>query len=740
MTSVLHFCRRRSASLFAGLFGLALAVCAIVALLAWRRSPRRGLPYHDSFAAGKADEWKAFGGTWELADGGIRNDSDERGAKLVTGSPWWRNYTIEADVYLLGVSGDAGLLIRSSKEEEGVNAYSGYYAGVRTSDNSLVLGRADHGWQEETQRYPVANGIHPFQWYHLKLVAVGCEIAVSVGTTAQHDQTAFGISDPQCIASGRAGLRSYSSGSIWRNVFVRPATHQDIVEMLRKGSSHEPLLANTSEALSPNSPEALRDLEREQGLDAPVDRNVGNTRAQSIHSLLLASSAKPVRAMVRGVVVLTTPRLYVQDSSGGMYVSQYSGPPLRVGDDVEVRGEVHPGNFSSRMDHSAVQLLWGRSPVPPLSVTALQASTGRYDSTFIELHGLLTAKSRGPNDKLILDLNDGSQSFRAILNPGRSGALLSKLQLNSLLRLRGICVSDPSLTHNLTPFVLLLPSNEDLDVISGPPWWSTGHILALGISTALLAIISVILYHRIVDWRLRAILDERSRLAHEMHDTLAQSFAGIGFQLQAISNGVPKYMSQLHEQVELARDLVRHSHEEARRSIATLRAEALESEDVLGALEHCARRIVGNHMVVVATETQGDRRQIPLRTKDTLFRIGQEAVANAIRHAESSRISLRMVWADDKVTLYIEDDGIGFDPGSTSSGFGIRGMRRRAHAIAATLHIVSRAGAGASVWIEAPLPPRVTLASWPRILWKSMMEAWRHARTARTIGSHLYRG
>jgi hypothetical protein len=72
---------------------------------AYLDSPLRGLPYRDSFAKGNADEWKAFGGAWELADGVMRNDSDERGAKLLTGSPYWRDYSIEADIKLLDSSG-----------------------------------------------------------------------------------------------------------------------------------------------------------------------------------------------------------------------------------------------------------------------------------------------------------------------------------------------------------------------------------------------------------------------------------------------------------------------------------------------------------------------------------------------------------------------------------------------------------------------------------------------------------
>src|SRR5215475_1262463 len=130
-------------------------LAASTLLLIWYRSPKRGLPYHDQFADGQLKEWQQFGGSWSIAGDTIRNDSDERGAKLITGSPFWANYEAEADVQLLGTTcvqtgrgclGDAGILIRASDVDNGVDTYRGYYVGLRLNDQSLVLGRADYGW------------------------------------------------------------------------------------------------------------------------------------------------------------------------------------------------------------------------------------------------------------------------------------------------------------------------------------------------------------------------------------------------------------------------------------------------------------------------------------------------------------------------------------------------------------------------------------------------------------------
>ena len=712
------------------LLALLVFALALVGLRTYLHSPSRGLPYRDSFANAKADEWKAFGGTWELVNGLMHNGSDERGAKLLTGSTYWRNYYVEADVNLLGTNGDAGLIIRSRDEEEGVNAYTGYYAGVRTIDSTLVLGRDEHGWMEVNKQAQDPEGIRAGKWYHLKLLAYDCHIVATAAALPQSATTLLAISDPDCIPSGRVGLRSYSSGGIWRNVVVRPATHEDLVAMLKS--------ADGSIESEPRIP-GQYDAETFHRFPEPEETRASSTaRAQSIESLRFTSFSKPATATVRGVVTLTAPRLFVQDSTGGVYLPQPKAPLLKVGDEVEVTGEVHPGDFSSTMEHATVQLLWARTPMPPVSVTAFQASTGKFDAAFIEVQGRLAAKMHGTDNTLVLDLDEGPQSFRAILNPGRSDYLFNNLKLNSSLRLRGICVVDPAFTRNLTPFVLLLRSNEDLEVLAGPPWWSTLHVISIVVALLLVALAAIYLYHRVEHWRLQGVLEERQRLAHEMHDTLAQSFAGIGFQLQAIRNGLPDGNSPLLQQLDLARNLVRHSHEEARRSIATLRPESLESEDILCALDHCAKRMVEGGCVQVVSGREGDQIRIPLRIADTLYRIGQEAVANAIRHANPTLLTIQFKYAKDLACLLIEDNGVGFAQGNGLMGFGIRGMKRRAQTISAEFQIESKPGEGTRITITAPLPPRVTFTTLPKLFSRYVREHWTDARPSKHADSHSY--
>jgi signal transduction histidine kinase len=715
---------------------LSLALATGYGFWEYQRNPSRGLPYHDSFAGGKAEEWKAFGGTWELMNGSMRNDSDERGAKLLTGSQQWLNYSIEADVMLLGEGGNAGLIVRSSDEEEGVDAYTGYYAGLRNLDHSLVLGRAGHGWMEVAR--PVSfpgNKVLPGRWYHLKLLAYGCQLIAAADQPSQPTITTLSVKDVDCVVSGRAGLRSYASGGVWRNVVVRPASQQDAAVMLamvqpQDALNSEPQIADSVSLSGFHAPQA--------GIRTQALPSSPNT--QPISKLRLFPFARQERATVRGVVILASPELFVQDSTGGVLVKPATSETVRVGDEVEATGLVRPGDSNATLDDATVRVLWAGTPMPALSVTASQAATGAFDAEFIEVEGRLRHKEYGADDTLVFDLDSGPQSFRAVMKRGRGDSLYNRLREGSLLRIRGVSVVDSSSAADIAPFTLLVRSTDDFVELAGPPWWSARHLVAMAIGFLLLALLANFVYHRVDNWRLRAIVEEREHLAFEMHDTLAQGFAGIGFQLEAIRTGVPEEFSRMRQQIDLASDLVRHSHAEARRTVEMLRPQQLESEGLLSALAFCARRLVTGGSVAVTARSVGDVQPIPLRLSDNLYRIGQEALANAVRHAHAANLGIILEYKKTSVRLLVSDDGRGFTNGDEQTGFGVLGMRKRAASIGASLDISSDPAEGTRVAVIAPLPPRLTFHSWPQLLLKFLRERINHATTPDPAHPHPYRG
>jgi signal transduction histidine kinase len=729
---------------------LAGVVCAAVGLLLFEfwpllHDPHGRLPYHDSFSSGSADEWKAYGGSWEVLNGSIRNDSDERGAKLITGAPSWRNYSLNADVELLG-DGDAGLIVRANNAEEGVDSYSGYYVGLRTADNSLVIGLVDHGWVEHDPQ-PLPGGVHPFVWYHLSVMANGCRISAKATELGTRNQATNSWADRTCFASGQVGLRSYSSGGVWRNVSVLALPKNSLASPPSNSNSAETLSVERSSAsesvltsLLPGRSESQIPFEQPKSCDGA---NRGKAHrpeiVQHISSLRYMSGVTSPVVTVSGTVVLTAPVLYVQDSTGGVAIPDPQSPPLRLGDEVEAAGRIEPHGFSLILRDATVCHLWAGAPIPPLSVTANQAATGSFDAMFVELEGHLRDKAAGPEDTWILDLDDGEQSFRAIVSLGGGNSPVRSLSKDSVLRLRGICVVDPAYTHNLTAFVILLPSMEGIEVVAGPPWWSMRYLIASGFLILMVALLAYLLYLRMMHWRLHAVLGERERLAHEMHDTIAQSFAGIGFQLQAIRNQIPSDAHVLHQQLDLASDLAQRSHEEARRSIALLRPESFESAGLLAVLNSYATKLVeGGAVTVIATST-GNVSAVPVGIKDALFRIGQEAIANAIRHARSTEIRIDIRCQEGTVQLAVEDNGSGFTPGGESKGFGLVGMRKRAESISAVLRVLSAPGQGTRVEVVVPLPPRLTIVTWPRHVWKQLMERPSYAAKSRIENPYSYR-
>ncbi|HEX3891442.1 MAG TPA: histidine kinase [Terracidiphilus sp.] len=680
---------------------LAVAGIAMVAgaVFAYRSIAEKEPMQHQAISLEKQDAWQAFGGTWQYLGGVMTNNSDERGAKLMTGPGYWTNYSVEADVLLLGQYGDAGLIIRASDEETGVDAYHGYMAGLRDLDNTLMMGRADYGWREYAAM-AVSPRVFAGQWYHIKFLAFDCDFAVSA-TSHEGKTTTLAIRDPGCIKAGRFGLKSYNTGAQWRNVETRPATQSDLRAMI---GNLQPELAVPSQL-----PSGMEPATRDRYLE-PIERDLQAHRsavnAEAISGLRVLSPDASSSVTVQGVVTLTSPMLYLQDSTGGIAISSsHPHAPLQIGDEIEAKGDATLHDFSSEMRNADIHLLWSHTPVSPVAVAASQAATGTFDAQYVEVQGRLEDVHEDSDGAETLTLEDGSQSFVAIVNGLGRSPQLRTLKKKSTLRLRGICVTDSKYTHDLTAFALLLPSSEDIEVAEGPPWWSPAHIFGLVLCMLLLSFAGMMGFFLVERWRMQAVLDERQRLAHEMHDTLAQSFAGLGFQLQAIRDDVKDGLD-ITPQLAMAQDMVRTSHEEARRSISALRPEHLESVGLLSALGECAHRMISQcASIEIVTVSEGTAQNIPLRVSDTLLRIGYEAIANAIRHAHCSRIKIAIVYRQSTVEMIVEDDGVGFVVSSDSAGFGIRGMQKRADNISAHCRIESAPGHGTAVHVLVPLPP-----------------------------------
>ncbi|HWD83560.1 MAG TPA: sensor histidine kinase [Kribbella sp.] len=199
------------------------------------------------------------------------------------------------------------------------------------------------------------------------------------------------------------------------------------------------------------------------------------------------------------------------------------------------------------------------------------------------------------------------------------------------------------------------------------------------------------------------VVDERQRMAREIHDTLAQGLTGIVAQLQAAETA-----EDWRRYVTNAIGLARESLTEARRSVHALRPQPLQSATLGDAIADVVRRWSALHGVDVQLTTTGSPRVLTPETESTLLRATQEALANVAKYAQATRVGVTLSYMEKTVALDVRDDGAGFDPARTrpsseAGGFGLVAMRQRVEALNGTLEVESEPGFGTAISATVPL-------------------------------------
>ena len=207
-----------------------------------------------------------------------------------------------------------------------------------------------------------------------------------------------------------------------------------------------------------------------------------------------------------------------------------------------------------------------------------------------------------------------------------------------------------------------------------------------------------------------AVLRERSRLAREMHDTLGHALVLVTVKLEVAQRLRERDPERSNRELAVTQTIVRESMNELRASIANLRSPALEHEPAGHALSRCAREMALRTGMHVIYELQAEG--LPEEIEATLWKVGQEAIANVEKHAHAQHMVLRTGRRGENVLLFIEDDGVGFDPhrhkangraySSPEGHYGLSGMVERVERLGGTLHI--KAGAERGTVVEVVLP------------------------------------
>ena len=199
-----------------------------------------------------------------------------------------------------------------------------------------------------------------------------------------------------------------------------------------------------------------------------------------------------------------------------------------------------------------------------------------------------------------------------------------------------------------------------------------------------------------------AAVEERSRIAREIHDGIAQSIYMLSLHLETCADLAKQQRPDLNERLEKSVDLSKETLLELRHYIFDLKPYLAGEKGVASMVENQVREFNMVARVPTTFETSGEAHQVPVPVATCLYRVTQEALANAFKHARASEVKVLLEFGPDGVQLVVQDDGQGFDGATPGSGHGLRGMGQRTEELGGSFSLSSTPGKGTKVVVELP--------------------------------------
>jgi signal transduction histidine kinase len=430
------------------------------------------------------------------------------------------------------------------------------------------------------------------------------------------------------------------------------------------------------------------------------------------------------RVKVQGVVTrrISDTIFFLRDEGHGLKVETRNPVTLQSGDRIEAAGFPVIAKDEVVIQNAVQRIIAAGAPPAPVRSDLPTLLNGSRASDLVSIKArLVDWVADGSSITLILEA--GNRLFKGLLQRP-AGSVWTVPEKDSLVNATGICVISELEDHwSYQPrsFLLLMAAPEDLRVLQSPPWWTAARLWrALWLTLALLAAGAgwVWALQRQVQRKRSliehqashaAVLEERSRIARDLHDTLEQGLTGVSLQLKAVDTDMNADPQRAHARLQSARDMLRQSRAIAHNAIRELRVEAvgLEHKSFLVSLGEAVEMWNKSGALAVRMHVTGDSRPLPGTIEHHLIGIGTEAMTNAVKHGRAGSVRIEVSFGAALVTLRITDDGHGFDPATVSSAaegcFGLVGMRERVAEMAARITVQSRPGDGTTILVEVPL-------------------------------------
>jgi len=425
------------------------------------------------------------------------------------------------------------------------------------------------------------------------------------------------------------------------------------------------------------------------------------------------------RVCVSGTVIAIfgDGELFLRDGETAMSVRLGLPSKVEAGDRVEIMGFPEMRRFSASLENATVLTRKPGPPPPPVAVNFPKLFDGLHDGDLVTVSAMVSGAFQ-TDDGGVLVLQDKGHGARAYV-PQRHG----EPPVGSLVKVTGVCVVESTQSGGFRSkpvnVGLRLRSAADVTLVRAPSPWNARRFsyLLFGLAfVILLAALWISALKRQVHLQTAALrnriqseaaLEERQRIAREFHDTLEQGLAGLSLRLDAVAT---RQMDEKGRSLLLAsRGLVSQIQAETRNLVSDLRDVSVTG-DIGAALESLAERYPMECSAKLELEIAMPLPPLAPRTVHHLRMIAQEAVTNALKHAQASRIRLGLQWTANRLNMTIADDGIGFEAEASVPGkaghFGCVGIVERCEKIRAEAAWQSRRGEGTRVAISLPVSQR----------------------------------
>ena len=471
------------------------------------------------------------------------------------------------------------------------------------------------------------------------------------------------------------------------------------------------------------------------------------------------------RVHVQGVVTLQRrgEDFFLEDSTGGLHVQSHQLDTLSVGDVVDAVGfpefDHQMPVLSDALFRKTTEKRW---PAAPNVVSIGQITNGLHHADLITIQAQLLERTirlsqttAGMASVELLLRADYGIVFSAEAEINEADERLSSIPIGSTIEVTGVCftqIGDDKIVNSIRVF---LPDSTSVRILRKPSWFTPQRLL-IGVGILFVVLVGAVRWSVTVskknsvlselirdrekaqlelqqahdqleervkertaqlkfqitarkesELQFKATLQERTRLAQELHDTVEQTLTGIALQLDTTSKLFEARPENASHHLEMARSLVSQSQVDVRRSVWDLRSRALEQFDLPGALLTSGKQLTDGANMRFEVFAKGRVRPLSETVEENLLRVAQEAVTNVIKHCEATTVTIELDYGAQNIVLEVKDNGHGFEQqnsaGPKEGHFGLLGMSERAKRLGGELAVTSEPGKGTTVRIQVPI-------------------------------------